>query len=128
MRFAKPTLVGTIALLWMLLSTHCVFETLAGVELLSCGSHVEHASDESSGCDEHCCPVEFAAYKTQRQDALVPPYTVLAEAFDLTLRSEQGIPCELCLGVQTSAPPELLHRWQFQSRRALPIRAPAVSS
>lgn len=129
MRIARTAIIGSVALLWVLVSSHCLFESVPGMDFFSCVDTAEHTSDESHGCDEECCPVEFGDYQVQRLDHdLILHCVLLKTPSENTLNLEQSLRAEVCVGILTAAPPESCKTWQFLFRTALPVRAPSVVS
>jgi hypothetical protein len=129
MRFAKTVMSLSLALVWAMLSSHCVLEALPGMDFFACADKIEHSSaEESHGCDEECCPVEFADYQVQRQPELVPLCDVPAVPSSMACAVDPGSFTEVRVSPVTASPLELSHRWQFHLRLALPARAPSLSS
>lgn len=129
MRMATRAWLGSMALLWIVLSSHCVLEFMPGMDFLTCSADKEEAASDSHGCDKTCCAVEFGDYQAKRDTELMTPICFIGivtihDACSL----EQAILPVLGWGSATAAPPEIPKTWQFASRAALPIRAPSIAS
>jgi hypothetical protein len=124
----RKGLVGAITLLWVLVSSHCVLESVPGVDLFSCAPDIEHEADPSHGCDEECCPVEFADYQTQREPDRILSTGSFATLSTPALESHDGLIPGPPLGIQSAAPPDFSRTWHFLQRSALPVRAPSLVS
>lgn len=127
--------MGTwVALVWVLLSSHCKLEGIPGFEFLHCAVDIGHdsaESEESGGdpCeDSGCCSFETAQYHANRhQDvaAIFPAAMISAAGSGV---AQDRVPRGDGLPVPTMAPPELSGSWRFFSRAALPPRAPCFAS
>ena len=117
-----------MALLWVLVASHCLLETVPGLDFLRCSAETQTSATENHGCDDSCCGVESANYQAQRHQDLIPICIVAIVPSDIAIDFEQSLPPEVSLGILTAAPPELSKIWQFLSRTALPVRAPSITS
>jgi len=118
-----------MALAWVPLTSHCQIEALSGIESLRCPAGDEAPVDEGDPCrDAGCCSFDSSKYVPGSKHDL-KPIVFLASPLELLdsipLRS---LPEEVCLGILTAAPPEIHSSWQFDSRAALPVRAPSLAS
>lgn len=114
--------------MWVLMSAHCLVEAVPGLNFLACATDAEHAAGESHGCDEECCPLEFAAFKAQRQPDLVTPPVLKQVRPVAPLDSAREVSPKVCRDTATASPPEISPPWSWCSRTAFPIRAPSILS
>ncbi len=127
-------MVSLLAVTWVLLTSHCKIEAIAGFEFLRCASDLEsHASPENGGdpCDDAgCCAVESAQYHAPRHHDLTPtPLTALSLAPQELFHLAASAPSlQIRPGLLTTAPPDLPASWRFFFRTALPVRAPSPAS
>ena len=119
-----------LATLWLPLTSHCLIESLSGSAFLPCSSEHTHdsSSDESSHEQEGCCALEASQYHLPKKQESASVFVVTLPPLGLTGEILASLPAEVCLGVLTAAPPELLSTWQFVTRSALPVRAPSLAS
>lgn len=131
-RTIRITMVSLVALMWVLLTSHCKIEAMPGFEFLRCAADIHAPAESESGgdpCkDTGCCSIESAQYHAPRQHELVPIVLLAIVPADNFSVVEQSLPKEVSLGILTAAPPELPTSWQFLSRTALPVRAPSLAS
>ena len=113
------------AVLWLPMTLHCQLESIPGLEFLACAS--ENSSSESH-CDDRCCSVERAAYKSEQVRQTLPLPDLLPVLSSLLLPVSDTLTANLGAEVLTAAPPELSKRWQFVFRTASPPRAPSSAS
>ena len=112
------------AFVWLPATLHCQLETLPGLEFLAC--HAEDSSSESdSHCDDTCCSVEHAAYRSEHQQQTLPAPRLLPILSSPVLVVSDTLPEELILRAHTSVPLGFPSSWQFSSRAALSPRAPS---
>jgi hypothetical protein len=119
------------AFLWLPVSAHCQLEALTGLEFLACETDSSCHSDPKSSSDTpDCCSVEKSQYHQVAQIRVnQPSMHLLSVMFTaLILPAPNALPAEVCGGILTAAPPELLCRRHFISRTALPVRAPSLAS
>jgi hypothetical protein len=140
-------MVTLMTLAWVLLTSHCKIEAVAGLEFLRCGSesgpgaraagdacgenHTDSRPGDNHCEDAGCCALESAQYHGPRQHTMVPAAglaIVTTGAYDLIAVWDNFLRKEVCLGLLTAAPPELASSWQFRSRAAQPVRAPSLAS
>ena len=119
-----------LALLWVPITSHCMFERLPGLEFLACVPHVDASSTpQKQHCaDEACAVIEEGSYKIQDDGDLVPK-PVLTIAFllgvvtgEATVKDSGGEPLRAA-----HPPPHLAPAWQFADRAAVPVRAPSLA-
>lgn len=118
-------LLGLIlALLWVPITSHCLWEDAPGLQVFKCvddaGAQPAPGTDD---CDADACSVlETADYKISKTRTDVPP-PFCNILFQLSFEE-----VELDAGPLpvTAAPPDL--PWQFSSRTALSPRAPSFVS
>lgn len=131
-RTIRIAMVSLLALTWVLLTSHCKFEAVSGLEFLHCTDDAHESAEADAGadhCDDKaCCSVASAQYYAPRQQEIAP-IVVLdilpTEKFEVV---EHSLPKEVGRGILTGAPPELPPSWQFLYRTALPIRPPSLAS
>ena len=128
MRRWHTVLAIGIATLWVAVGSHCLLESLAGLEFFSCEQHAgadtspAHSEDDCGA--DGCWAIESGSYQAQRPlNAPVRPVLALAAWLSvlpaLSLEGGAGqVEAVAC------APPELTRLWQFSQRSALPPRAP----
>lgn len=117
------------AFLWLPASAHCELETLPGFEFMHCAVDKQSPVDGNAGCNDcGCCAVEKSQYRASHIYLNAPVPGLLPILFATRLASFQPMPAEVCVGVLTAAPPELLPSRHFLSRTALPVRAPSLAS
>lgn len=119
------------ALAWLPMTVHCRLESIPGLSFLACkaeSSCHNESSPQKPVSGEDCCSIEKSDYKVSQYRITLPPPQLLSvqsvELADLA----RSLPPEVCIGVLTAAPPELLSTWKFSFRTALPARAPSVVS
>lgn len=116
------------ALAWLSMTMHCQLESVPGLEFLACQTTAP-ASNSNSHCDDSgCCAVEKSQYKSEQFRLTLASPDLLPISFTPLLALANSLPDEVCVGVLTAAPPQLLKTWQFASRTALPVRAPSIAS
>jgi hypothetical protein len=119
------------AFLWLPVSAHCQLEALTGLEFLACEADSScHGDPKSSSDNADCCSVEKSQYQQAAQIRVNLPSThLLPVVFTaLILPTANALPAEVCGGILTAAPPELLPSRHFLFRTALPVRAPSLAS
>ena len=128
-RTLRTVIVALLALAWVPLTSHCILESIPGLEFLRCACDTQLPSSSGDPCqDDGCCAVESAQYQSPRQQDLIPIVVfaiIPAEVFGVL---QPSLPPEVSLGIVTSAPPDLTTSWQFSLRTALPVRAPSFAS
>ena len=127
MRYLKTIWVGTLALLWLPITSHCQLEVLPTLEFLACCDHEESAPHEDNDCEQDgCASVESGDYRTQEYE----PVLVAPELSALYVAAAvlEALPADVSFGISTTAPPEQQRCWQFVLRAALPVRAPSLAS
>ena len=118
-------LLGLIlALLWVPITSHCLWEDAPGLQVFKCvddtGAPSESGPDD---CESDACSVlETADYKISKTRTDVPP-PFANILFQLTIEEAETEQCPLPV---TAAPPRL--PWQFSVRSALSPRAPSFVS
>jgi hypothetical protein len=128
-RYFRNIFFALAAFLWLPVSAHCQLETVPGFEFLACLTESAcHDNQSSDRGDTGCCSVEKSQYKTEHLRLTLPTPNLLPMTFAPLLTPANSLPDEVCLGILTSAPPQLLKTWQFASRSALPVRAPSIAS
>jgi hypothetical protein len=118
-------LLGLIlALVWVPITSHCLWEDAPGLQVFKCVDQTTGQSEsDSNDCDGDVCSVlETADYKVSKTRTDVPP-PFLNILFQLS--PLEAAPAEAPLPV-TAAPPRL--PWQFSVRTALSPRAPSFVS
>jgi hypothetical protein len=115
---------------WLPASSHCLLGA-AGMMPNSCCCEEAHGHDGKSmpaGGDDDCgtcSTIESGLYKIRAPDNFVFPFHAT-----LTVDLIQSSPLMVALNatphLSGRAPPSLAVRWQFQTRAALPGRAPAI--
>lgn len=128
MRIARTALIGTVALLWVLAASHCLVETVPGLEFLHCSAEAQTSSPDNHGCDDSCCGVESAGYEAQRRQHFILTSIIPTVPSDVAVVLARSLPPEVSLGILTTAPPEFCRTWQFLFRTALLARAPSLAS
>jgi hypothetical protein len=117
------------ALLWLPASVHCQLESLPGLEFFQCVVDEQLACDPGKDCgDCGCFAVEQSQYKSEHIRLTLPSPDLLPISFTPLLPLASTLPVEVCVGILTAAPPQLLKTWHFASRTALPGRAPSLAS
>ena len=117
-----------LALLWVPVTSHCLFERLPGLEFLSCCTHPESSSPhENEDCsDDACAIVEGGGYKLKDNGDVIPKPALEIAFLSLTseamVKDSGGEPLRAA-----SPPPHLAPAWQFIFRVALPVRAPSLA-
>jgi hypothetical protein len=111
-----------LALLWVPATSHCMLEEISGFQFLKCAADTGGESD----CEDDACgKVETPTYKVSETRVSVSKPITAELPFEvpiaLTVVAKKPQPT-------TAAPPEILNRWQFISRAALPPRAPSLDS
>jgi hypothetical protein len=125
----RNTFFALAAFLWLPASAHCQLETLPGFEFLHCAVDAKSSGDASNGCNDcGCCAVEKSQYRASHTCLNAPAPELLSIFSAPRLVSFQPLPAEVCVGVLTAAPPELLPSRHFLFRTALPVRAPSLAS
>jgi hypothetical protein len=118
--------------LWLPASSHAFLEYSglihqrhADHDSSSGGSH-GHDNGDHPAADGHCLPPSTDSGFQSAQASFLPFWiSFLATGWELELlgqRSSSGLP------PPDTIPPELIHRWQFSFRTALPARAPSIAS
>lgn len=136
MRAIRAIIAVALAFAWLPLASHCSISTLPGFEFFRCSVEETHASHGSGGSgdpcgDSGCCAVESSKYQSTRQQPqdLIDPASILPiEPSCASYLLVLPLPVQVCLGILTTAPPELPVGWQFSLRAALPVRAPSSAS
>jgi hypothetical protein len=119
------------AFLWLPVSAHCQLEALTGLEFLACETDSRcHGDAKSTSDNADCCSVEKSQYQQAAQIRVdLPSPHLLSMMFTaLILPAANALPTEVCGGILTAAPPELLSSHHFLFRAALPVRAPSLAS
>jgi hypothetical protein len=119
------------AFLWLPVSAHCQLEALIGLEFLACETDSScHGDPKSSSDTADCCSVEKSQYQqaAQLRVNLPSPHLLPVMFMALILPAANALPPEVCTGILTAAPPELLPGRHFLFRTALPVRAPSLAS
>jgi hypothetical protein len=119
------------AFLWLPVSAHCQLEALTGLEFLACETDSScHGDAKSSSDNAGCCSVEKSPYQQAGQIRVnLPSAELLPVMFAaLIFPTANALPGEVCGGILTAAPPELLPSRHFLFRTALPVRAPSPTS
>ena len=119
------------AFLWLPVSAHCQLEALTGLEFLTCETDSScHGDPKSSSDNAGCCSVEKSQYHqaAQLRVTLPSPNWLPVVFASLMLPAANALPAEVCVGILTAAPPELLASRHFLFRTALPFRAPSLAS
>ena len=131
MRTLRTVIVALLALAWVPLTSHCILESIPGLEFLRCACDTQLTSTSSRGdpCqDDGCCAVESAQYQSPRQQDLIPIVVFAILPAEVFVVLGPSLPPKVSLGIVTSAPPDLPASWQFSFRTALPVRAPSFIS
>ena len=131
MRRFRNLLFALAAFLWLPVSAHCQLEALTGLKFLACETDSScHGDPKSSSDIAGCCSVEKSQYQQAAQLRVsLPSPTLLPAMFTvLILPAANALPIEVCAGILTAAPPELLPSRHFLFRTALPVRAPSLAS
>jgi hypothetical protein len=128
----RTILATAIATLWVAAGSHCLLETLPGLEFLSCCQHPEAEktpSHHEKECDgDGCAAVELGFYKLE-QPQPAPVRQFFGLVVWLVPLPDNCRPSALDFLVSvSSSPPELPRLWQFAQRTALPPRAPSFVS
>ena len=119
------------AFLWLPVSAHCQLEALTGLEFLVCETDSScHGDPKSCSDNAGCCSVEKSQYQTAAQIRvnLPSPHWLPVMFTALMLPAANALTPEVCVGILTAAPPELLSSRYFLFRTALPVRAPSLVS
>ena len=118
----------TLLVAWLPATSHCLLGAAGVVPDTCCGEHGQENEPAPADRDDDCgtCSnVESGLYKISAQDNFT-------FAFQATLTTDliQLVPLTISpIALQrlsSRAPPGLTVRWQFQTRTALPGRAPAI--
>jgi hypothetical protein len=128
----KPFVAVLLAVMWLLASSHALLEqfelihqTHADHDADSSGSH-EHDADNHDAADAKCT-LASTHVSVPLPDSVAMPLLFCAPGLnwtcDLDAESDSS-----GLSPPGTAPPQLLHRWQFSFRTALPARAPSLIS
>jgi hypothetical protein len=114
------------AFVWLPVSAHCQLETVPGFEFLRCAS--ESQSSQGHCADSGCCSAEKSQYKSEQVRVSLATLDLTPVPPTPSLVLTASLPDEVCVGVLTAAPPQLLKSRHFLSRTALPARAPSIAS
>jgi hypothetical protein len=113
------------AVFWIVMTSHCQIEMLAGVEFLRCVPSSESPAFPSHCGDDVCSIIESGLY-TPGIDPVTAPMPLLVQAVDEAGLLESPLPERTSLIVpllsESAAPPR---PWQFIHRSACPPRAPS---
>ena len=113
-----------VALLWAPITSHCLLETIPGLEFLHCESEAD--TPESQDCAEDVCQVvESGDYRVQDNSDLLE---FLALAVTFPTAGPQPIIHLLNFPSTRSLVFDCSSRWQFLCRTALLPRAPCFAS
>ncbi len=132
-RTLKTMLTLLLAILWLPVSSHCLFlEITSGFESLSCCTHADNkdktAHHEDDCATDSCAVVEGAQYKSSIQRVTVPPLDMHV-AFELPPLLVTTLESAAIAAHQTDdALVQLPVAWQFSFRTAAPPRAPSLVS
>jgi hypothetical protein len=126
-RRLKKILSVLAAALWLPMTLHCQLETIPGLDFLKCASEKSPVESQSH-CDDSCCSVERATYKSEQVRPTLPLPGILPLLPALALPARDKLTGNLDAGLCSTAPPELPKRWQFVFRTASPPRAPSLAS
>ncbi len=122
MRILKTTIALVLLVLWVPITTHCIWEGEIGGDLFKCSPETAEKGDCSDDADR-CVAVESPSYKVPET---TPPIPV--PVFGVVLFEIPAAPSQTCPSVPaTAAPAELAAGWTFLSRAACPPRAPSFS-
>jgi hypothetical protein len=121
------SLFALVALLWLPVSAHCLFEAVPGLEFLRCADETPASHQSARDCND-CCAVEKSHYRAEHVRLTVPTPVLLPVCFVPPASVADTLPAEVSRSLLTTAPPGLPPRWQFLCRTALPVRAPSLAS
>jgi hypothetical protein len=115
----------TLLAAWLPATSHCL---LGAVELMddSCCEAHGHEGEPARGEDdcESCSNVESGNYKLSAPNVLIFAFHATL-AWDLQLPAPTSVNLTATRPDSGRAPPDLVVRWQFLTRAAIPGRAPA---
>ena len=121
----KLALVMLLAL-WVPATSHCLLVAVSGLESLACCDHAEEqaAPEHEDECEtDSCSVVESGLYKAESQIVTAPVPERLIVLFELP-EPPTPVSSLRALALQSSLPWDLLPRIPFETRAALPARAP----
>jgi hypothetical protein len=104
---------------------HCKFETLPGLEFLSCGITEKGTKDCN---DDACRTVEGAVCKAPDSQKLLAAPPELADASRVFRLIEESSRKFVSFVAPDLIPPELPVSWLFSYRAAQPPRAPSLTA
>ncbi|MEI9863091.1 MAG: hypothetical protein WDN00_00740 [Limisphaerales bacterium] len=115
-----------MAFLWLSASAHCELASIDGFTFLACSSEFDYSGQPCSDRSEcGCFAVEKSQYNAGQLRVTLPSPSLQLVLSTPVADAEKSLPAEVCIGILTAAPPEFSRIWQFASRTALPVRAPA---
>ncbi len=121
----KIALVLLVAL-WVPATSHCLLVALSGLESPACCSEIKTDSSEPHDSDcstDGCAGVESGRYKTEHSRLAAPQPLMTLVLFDAPALDDR--PSILPSAGEASDPlPTFVTAVQFQTRTALPARAP----
>ena len=128
-RAVKIVMVSLLAFAWVVLTSHCRIEAVPGFEFFRCAAEAPSSSEGGHPCDDAgCCSLESAQFHAPRQQEVAPIVVGDLQPSPTFALAAYAPPVAICLGLPTSAPPELFATWRFFTRNALPPRAPSFDS
>jgi hypothetical protein len=128
-RTIRILMVSLLALSWVLSISHCRIEAVPGWEFLRCAAAAPMSDKGGDPCDDAgCCLLESAQFHAPRQQEASQVVIVGVQAGPALDLVDESVPVKDTLGLPTEAPPELSGSWRFQTRAALPPRAPSFHS
>ena len=129
-RLSKLAAVLLVAL-WLPATLHCALES-ADVAFLTHDDHEHHHNVPAGGRDdggEAGHAIEYSAYTANTPSLKVPPPSDSLSALFAALVLSSSVCVEPPLSPARHAPPlELRVAWQFLTRAAPPVRAPALNT
>ena len=125
MQKMRAIAAGLLAVLWVVVGSHCLLEEVLAISFLSCASASSGESTPGSHCDDAACQVLESGQYVSSVQAKAPAMALGVLVVDLAVSAEKPQRLELSGEVLGSAPPDLPKTWQFQFRAALSPRAPS---
>lgn len=130
MRFLAKVGFVWLALLGVVSTAHCRWETLTGFAFLQCHASEQHAessarTNPAGHCDAGCCAVETEDYLAARMPHLPRPdfVALAAPALQLGAASRPEF-ASISREATRARPPDHLADWRFLQRVAPSPRAP----
>ena len=114
-----------LAVLWIPVAGHCIFEKMPGLEFLKCAADTEQG--DCSGSGDACSQIENPNYKLSDTKVVIPQ-PAFAVLFHILIQNSVRNPVENQTPASVEVPPEISTTWQFSFRTALPPRAPSFVS